>query len=396
MMGGHGTRPSLERLEDRTNPALWSVVRDAASILWLDGDAAADNIAIGDAGGQVVITDRSTGERWAFAQAQINRIVFRGGDGNDTLDAGNTLEQIFAFGQGGNDVLQSGSGRDYLYGGDGGDTLRGGAGDDRIWGGDGHDKMYGESGFDRLWGETGNDFMDGGSGGNGYDGGEGLDFRADLTVIDGVSFNDIQQRRSATCVIAASMSAAAWSGIDLSRRITYLGENQYRVSLFVNDRWQNFDVFFNGDFTADDASPSTDGESWTIIIQRAWLKATTRIADERAALSAVTGVPQSRIGTYHSPAGGGAFNDGEFARLSLALNNRRPITAGTHFDARRMTDNRLIAAHMYSVVGAATEDGVRYVYVRNPWGTSDANSVNGVQRVAWQNFRTSFEVYHIA
>jgi Ca2+-binding RTX toxin-like protein len=53
----------------------------------------------------------------------IEQVVFRGGDGNDLLDAGAATTPILAFGENGDDTLGGGSANDLLSGGDGEDTI---------------------------------------------------------------------------------------------------------------------------------------------------------------------------------------------------------------------------------------------------------------------------------
>jgi Ca2+-binding RTX toxin-like protein len=53
----------------------------------------------------------------------IQQVVFRGGDGNDWLDASATKTPILAFGEAGNDTVRGGSGNDFIDGGAGVDTI---------------------------------------------------------------------------------------------------------------------------------------------------------------------------------------------------------------------------------------------------------------------------------
>ncbi len=113
----------------------------------------------------------------------VNKIEFRGGNGNDTF-CNETMLALKAWGDAGHDVIYGGSGNDILYGGHGNDRLygRGGhddlygeAGNDRLEGGDGSDFLYGGSGYDYLYGGMDNDHLDGGHdldflyGGGGHD-----------------------------------------------------------------------------------------------------------------------------------------------------------------------------------------------------------------------------------
>jgi uncharacterized protein YkwD len=82
-----------------------------------------------------------------FQAAQVTKIIFHGGAGNDQF-RNNTGRPSEAYGGPGNDTLIGGWGNDALYGGDGNDRLIGGAGNDRLDGGPGIDRIDGGSGSD--------------------------------------------------------------------------------------------------------------------------------------------------------------------------------------------------------------------------------------------------------
>ena len=72
--------------------------------------------------------------------------IISGGNGKDTL-----------YGAGGNDTLNGNNGVDAVYGQAGNDTLNGDSGDDTLYGGSGDDVLVGGGGTDELWGGSGND-----------------------------------------------------------------------------------------------------------------------------------------------------------------------------------------------------------------------------------------------
>jgi Ca2+-binding RTX toxin-like protein len=53
----------------------------------------------------------------------LSLVIFRGGAGNDLLDAENTTTSLIAFGEDGDDTLGGGSGNDLINGGAGADTI---------------------------------------------------------------------------------------------------------------------------------------------------------------------------------------------------------------------------------------------------------------------------------
>jgi Ca2+-binding RTX toxin-like protein len=121
------------------------------------------------------------------------------GDGNDTFHLDESVYALttIAFrliaGEGGDDVLVTGSGNDFLFGGPGTNRLEAGAGDDNLSGGGGvdtelggpgrdrlagsagDDQLFGEDGVDQVNGEDGDDTIDGGGGDDVAWGGPGAD-----------------------------------------------------------------------------------------------------------------------------------------------------------------------------------------------------------------------------
>ena len=92
-----------------------------------------------------------------LSNSDVKKVVFSGGDGNDTLDARESLTKIKAKG---------GSGDDLLLGGSADDTFVAGSGDDIVVGQRGSDTARLGRGRDRfVWNNgDGSDFIDGGAG----------------------------------------------------------------------------------------------------------------------------------------------------------------------------------------------------------------------------------------
>jgi len=133
----------------------------------------------------------------------VKKLIFNGGDGNDSF-VNTTSLQTTAYGGNGNDSLIGGNGNDFLFGGAGDDTLYGGSGNDFLKGDSGNDFLYGMDGDDSLNGGAGRDLLDGGAGNDtlvsidnnaGQDtlsGGTGLDsFWIDEDMVDGLTKRDL-------------------------------------------------------------------------------------------------------------------------------------------------------------------------------------------------------------
>lgn len=129
-----------------------------------------------------------------------------GAAGNDTLDASQTSDAIFLFGQDGDDRILGGAGNDTIHGGIGHDILFGGAGNDWMVGFTGNDTLFGGTGNDTLIGWFGADVMDGGDGSDLY-----MVDATDLLSDTGSTGYDRAQIYEATGV---ALDLTQWSGIE--------------------------------------------------------------------------------------------------------------------------------------------------------------------------------------
>jgi Ca2+-binding RTX toxin-like protein len=139
----------------------------------IDGGAGNDIVTASGTGGDDIITIARDGTDSVAVFAQggqpvsvvnVEQLVIKGGDGNDTIVAQNgiaTLTQLTIDGGAGNDTITGGDGADLLLGGDGNDVVAGGRGNDTaqlgagddtfVWNpGDGSDAVEGDAGNDTL------------------------------------------------------------------------------------------------------------------------------------------------------------------------------------------------------------------------------------------------------
>lgn len=112
-----------------------------------------DSVTVSQVGRAALRLDIRTGNgpvtSQAVSLAGIHRLIFVGGDGNDTF-VNRTAFNSLAYGGNGDDVLIGGAGKDQFDGGAGDDDLRGGAGNDILVGGTGNNKLDGGSGINVL------------------------------------------------------------------------------------------------------------------------------------------------------------------------------------------------------------------------------------------------------
>ncbi len=97
-----------------------------------------------------------------YSMADFRRVVFYGGEGNDTFTMG-LARPTSLHGEGGNDRLTGGGGYDEIFGGPDNDTLSGANGNDVLVGGSGIDTLSGGGGRDILIGGLGGDTLNGGA-----------------------------------------------------------------------------------------------------------------------------------------------------------------------------------------------------------------------------------------
>ena len=127
---------------NRVNLGLFTLTNEEIEQFEINGQGGDDLLTVGDLTG-----------------SEVEKVVFKGGKGNDVLDARESYTTLEAFGGKGDDLLQGGSAEDTFYAGDGNDIVVGqrgddtallGKGDDRfIWNnGDGSDFIKGGQGFD--------------------------------------------------------------------------------------------------------------------------------------------------------------------------------------------------------------------------------------------------------
>lgn len=169
-------RVNVERLEGREVPAGGILL--SAGVVTIEGTAGADVAHVVQHGNKVVIDlttpDGATVVR-TFKRSQVRRVVFQGGDGNDTFINRSTVKAT-AVGGNGSDFFQAGRSGDTLIGGSGNNTLIGGSGPDKlvggphddviiagksraeITGGGGHDTIHMKKG-DRLTDRSPNDVI---------------------------------------------------------------------------------------------------------------------------------------------------------------------------------------------------------------------------------------------
>jgi hypothetical protein len=202
---------------------------------------------------------------------------------------------------------------------------------------------------------------------------DGVEAHGTFTMVPaGPRYDQIRQGRGPTCGFNATMAAMMHSGIDITKCITYKGNNRYEVKLHVHNEpgvgpvgglhVETIPVDFDGKtlLAADPKiTPGNKNEIWVVVIQRAMIEAIRRWN------------PKQSIEHPLPPAGG---RDDVMAMLSGRL--PKPIWVNEP-DARQRVEAAIKAGkpliysdghHVRAVLGA-TKDGLSlydpYGYVVN-------------------------------
>jgi Ca2+-binding RTX toxin-like protein len=148
-------RPTLEGLEARALLTAHIGLNAATGVVQVTGTSLNDTAEVRQEAGHVVVSfdDALNHERLVLQPAQVRKVVFDGGAGDDVF-RNLTAVSSEAFGGAGNDTLVGGTGNDLLDGGDGNDTLIERGGRNLMIGGNGRDVLQGGAGDDLMMGST--------------------------------------------------------------------------------------------------------------------------------------------------------------------------------------------------------------------------------------------------
>lgn len=431
------TQLNVEVLEGRSLMASNITASLVGGVLEVRGSDAADYIVVNEMSGKVSVQSAKistpNGLKSSINLADVKQVKIWGFGENDTIQT-SVNKPTTIWGGAGKDTIKGSDVADTIYGGDNEDKIWGNGGNDIIYGGnhddfiDGgydDDKLYGEGGNDNLKGYYGNDTLDGGADVDKFDvdleDGYGFDTFKDVfdpytPVVNGARADDIVQQDSYTCQTLGALSAAAKQGVNFASKISYLGNNIYRVKVY--DTYVN--VKFDGSWTDNDPMPANgQHESWTIIMQRArlnylgisynkemstddWGAANKRVGgrlyDLYDALKAFTG--WKTAGQYSSLINADS--------MAASLSRGDVLVAGTSLGGGSKKGGKdaadgIIGGHAYAVVGMYKLNGVWQVKLYNPYGrdvgkdsdrTIDVGTAknDGYITLSWSNFVRSLQV----
>jgi hypothetical protein len=375
----------LRALEARANPSVGvSATLLATGVLRITGTTAADEITVRQQEGTLWIdgTDILQGgvPYEAVYADTVRRIDVNGLAGDDVIFLGAADQEV-----GIRTLINAGAGNDWVYGGSANDTINGGLGNDLV---------FGAGGADSLYGQAGDDFLDDGSRDRNelVAGGLGRDWNADVVAVNGTRPADVRQRETPTCSFLASAAALAGRGYDFREWISYDGPNEvgtpvYSVAFWNGTDWAWQSVEFDGTLNASDTSLAAEGESWVVLMNRAWIafRGDDGTAFPHEAILALTGSEANHAEYWDT-----VMSGGELDVIVQTLAQGGIVIAGTGPDEYLTTDI-LVADHAYSVQRVLNWGGEYWLELRNPMGhdggtLTTGNRLDGIVYVTWDEF----------
>lgn len=192
----------------------------------------------------------------------------------------------------------------------------------------------------------------------------------------GTEYSDISQGNAGTCWIDASIAALENSGVDLSQRIHYDGNNTYTVDLYnFNDpqnrpsggmRTDTQTVFFDGAAYGADLhfNPNEPSQSWALIMQRAVIQAVEEWDPSQSIQKPHSGSATDALAilTGQSSQWVGIGASGIQQTISSALASGEAVTLATNYTGTKT----LVAGHYYAVLSTNSQNVTLY----NPWGST--------------------------
>lgn len=229
--------------------------------------------------------------------------------------------------------------------------------------------------------------------------------------VGGVSFEDVIQGSIGDCYFVGSISAVAYANPQaIQDAIKDNGDGTFTVRLYQKSS--------SGKLTAkyirvDDDLPSSGAgyspkyakardskELWVSILEKAYASLNggyEKIGNggfSTDVMTAVTGVRSTYEATKYANA------NKLFDLIQTGAELKTPMTAGTWGKDANVDYNGtgVYAFHNYSLLGAVEEGGVKYVQLRNPWGSSEHGNDgknDGIFKMKMEDFMRLYQGINI-
>lgn len=204
--------------------------------------------------------------------------------------------------------------------------------------------------------------------------------------VDGVNFDDVVQGSIGNCYMVSAFSAIAEQHPEaIENAIKDNGNGTYTVRFFEGSGYSStkpVSITIDGDLPTSTMGSAKYGkardksELWVGLLEKAYAQwkggyeAIGNGGNSGTVFTAITGKPSNYYNTTSNSA------DAIFSTLSRATASKQPVTAGTYGEdqAAMYQGTGLYAWHAYTVLSTGTENGQKYVELRNPWGSHDGGT----------------------
>ncbi|MBE2248151.1 MAG: hypothetical protein IAE78_01300 [Myxococcus sp.] len=206
---------------------------------------------------------------------------------------------------------------------------------------------------------------------------------------NGVSMHDVQQGSLANCYFPAAVAAVARARPALIQKLfTDNGDGTFTVTFTQRDwdtgRTKKVPITVDGDlWTRPDKGTPVYGrggtdhrpeamELWFPLLEKAYAqwKGSYDVVGNGGVASDVFEELTGEASDYYD-LHARTNPDTLWKRLTTAIDDGRPVAAGTHERAELYTNSGVFEDHAYSVIGYQTEGARRFVVLRNPWGDTE-------------------------
>ncbi len=239
------------------------------------------------------------------------------------------------------------------------------------------------------------------------------------TFVDGADIKDSAQGAIGDCFFPAAITSLVWHNKDLLASIIDRkkvdGRDEWRGT-FKNVGWNGSSMSVTTDATDGDlytrgsgrpiymtsiSTPNTfaEMEMYPAMIEKLYAlykgggyEALGQGGIPGDVMTAILGKAYDYVGVTPARA------DQIYKTIKEGGEKKWPMAAGTYDDDALYSGTGVYANHAYTVMGAEEEGGVRYVKLRNPWGTSEpaGNGANdGIFRMKLEDFVTLYDNVNI-
>ncbi len=278
-----------------------------------------------------------------------------------------TIAQVIVYGYNGGDFIDLTTVKNNatIYAGDGDDYVRCGAANQTVDSGGGFDQVF-------------------------------HPYNPTAPIVNGATANDIIQGQNPLCQTDASLADLAQQGYNFGNDIKYLGNNVYQVNLHGLPAQK---VFFDGWTNNNDPVEASNGEFWTVLMQRARLQALGINPTQQYTQAQWDALNTKTNGQLYSVASALYDFTGNTAYYSPIAYAGTPqalqtlLAQGDAVIAQSPASGSnaigIVVNHAYAVTAVLYQNGVWSVRLYNPWGMNLVNGTStsdGFLTLTWQQF----------